>query len=33
MIIEFRYAEGIGMEWSNGQDIAPHELYELGVAI
>lgn len=22
---------GIGIEWSNGQDIAPHELYELSV--
>ena len=22
---------GIGIEWSNGQDIAPHELYEQGV--
>lgn len=20
--------DGIGIEWSNGQDIAPHELYE-----
>lgn len=24
---------GIGIEWSNGQDIAPHELYEQGVAV
>ena len=24
---------GIGIEWSGGQDIAPHELYELSVAI
>lgn len=24
---------GIGIEWSNGQDIAPHELYENSVAI
>ena len=23
---------GIGIEWSNGQDIAPHELYELSIA-
>ena len=22
---------GIGIEWANGQDIAPHELYELSV--
>ena len=22
---------GIGIEWAGGQDIAPHELYELGV--
>ena len=22
---------GIGIEWSNGQDIAPHELYEQSV--
>ena len=21
---------GVGIEWQNGQDIAPHELYELG---
>ena len=21
---------GTGIEWANGQDIAPHELYELG---
>ena len=25
--------EGVGIEWTNGQDIAPHELYELSVAI
>lgn len=25
--------DGIGIEWSNGQDIAPHELYENSVAI
>lgn len=24
---------GSGIEWSNGQDIAPHELYEQGVAV
>lgn len=24
---------GTGIEWSNGQDIAPHELYEFGVSI
>lgn len=24
---------GTGIEWSNGQDIAPHELYELGVPV
>ena len=23
---------GIGIEWAEGQDIAPHELYELRVA-
>ena len=23
---------GIGIEWADGQDIAPHELYELSVA-
>lgn len=23
--------DGTGIEWSNGQDIAPHELYELSV--
>lgn len=22
---------GVGIEWSNGQDIAPHELYELSI--
>jgi len=22
---------GVGIEWSNGQDIAPHELYEMSV--
>ena len=22
---------GTGIEWSHGQDIAPHELYEIGV--
>ncbi len=24
--------EGIGIEWANGQDIAPHELYEQSIA-
>lgn len=24
---------GSGIEWSNGQDIAPHELYEQGVPV
>lgn len=24
---------GVGIEWSDGQDIAPHELYELSVAV
>ena len=24
---------GYGIEWRNGQDIAPHELYELGTNI
>lgn len=24
---------GIGIEWNDGQDIAPHELYELSVPI
>lgn len=24
---------GVGVEWMNGQDIAPHELYECSVAI
>ena len=24
---------GKGIEWSNGQDIAPHELYELSVSV
>lgn len=23
---------GIGIEWAEGQDIAPHELYELSIA-
>lgn len=24
---------GIGVEWGDGQDIAPHELYECGIPI
>lgn len=24
---------GVGIEWQNGQDIAPHELYERGVPV
>ncbi len=24
---------GTGIEWANGQDIAPHELYELGIPV
>ena len=24
---------GVGIEWADGQDIAPHELYELGVPV
>lgn len=24
---------GVGIEWSNGQDIAPHELYEYSIAV
>ena len=24
---------GVGIEWPHGQDIAPHELYELGVPV
>ena len=24
---------GVGIEWKNGQDIAPHELYENGVLV
>jgi len=24
---------GIGIEWSNGQDIAPHELYEHSIRV
>jgi hypothetical protein len=24
---------GIGIEWANGQDIAPHELYECSVPV
>lgn len=24
---------GIGIEWANGQDVAPHELYETSVLI
>lgn len=25
--------DGIGIEWANGQDIAPHELYENSISI
>lgn len=25
--------DGYGIEWSNGQDIAPHELYECSIAV
>lgn len=25
--------DGTGIEWQDGQDIAPHELYELSVAL
>ena len=25
--------DGFGIEWANGQDIAPHELYDLGESI
>ena len=24
--------DGKGIEWSHGQDIAPHELYDMGIA-
>lgn len=24
---------GVGIEWNDGQDIAPHELYELSTAV
>ena len=26
-------SDGNGIEWENGQDIAPHELYDMGIAI
>ena len=26
-------SNGQGIEWENGQDIAPHELYDMGVTI
>ena len=25
-------SNGYGIEWENGQDIAPHELYDMGIA-
>lgn len=25
--------DGVGIEWSNGQDIAPHELYECSIPV
>lgn len=25
--------DGYGIEWGNGQDIAPHELYELSIEV
>ena len=24
---------GVGIEWPNGQDVAPHELYERGIPV
>ena len=26
-------SNGSGIEWENGQDIAPHELYDMGIVI
>ena len=26
-------SNGHGIEWENGQDIAPHELYDLGIIV
>ena len=26
-------SNGYGIEWENGQDIAPHELYDMGITI
>ena len=26
-------SNGYGIEWENGQDIAPHELYDMGIEI
>ena len=26
-------SNGTGIEWANGQDIAPHELYDLGATV
>ena len=26
-------SNGYGIEWENGQDIAPHELYDMGITV